>query len=415
MNKGVRTIKPYKSHNSVYFCIFILFLSSMQIWIAWNGRGAYIDIFASLCLWILIKINRVKLNIQKKNVFLFVILLLSYVYLEMLDKNTTGIVASIFGYILPVSLILFLNSEEQVRCLNYIVKWFAILMIPSIITFLLCQTIGLPSFGLLKWGDNSYSSDYYLFRENYIFCTIPLKEVPRFNGPFNEPGHLGMMAAFLLFADGYNFKKKSTWVILLSLLMSLSLSGYVLGLVGYLFVKYDRRRIKLKFIVLFLMIILSSYFFTTFYNGGDNLINEKIVSRLELDDENGITGNNRVHGDIHLYFGNMFKDSRLLLFGYDRNTVDWLRSSGSGGTGMEMYIVVNGIFGFFLSISFYLVCFLYRNPKKPAALYFLFMFLLLLQRSYWYWFSIIICYLYGFTYWNRGLNQVKREKLRLWK
>lgn len=410
MNRNTQTITSNRNHVSVYFCIFILFLTSMQLWIAWDGRGTYIDIFVGLCLWILIKKNRIKLNIQKENVFLFVILLLSYVYLVMAGRNFAGIVGSLIGYVFPVSLILFLNGEEQVKCINYIVKWFAILMIPSMITFLLCQTIGLPSFGLLKWGDNSYLSDNYLFRENYIFCTIPLKEAPRFNGPFNEPGHLGMMAAFLLFADCYKFNKRSTWIILLALLMTLSLSGYVLAFLGYLFVKYNRGEISLKFIVLFLLILLLGYLFVTFYNGGDNLINEKIVSRLEPDEENGIEGNNRVHGDIHLFFLNMFKDSRLLLFGYDRNTVDWLASTGSRGTGMEMYIVVHGVFGLFLSISFYLVCFLYRNPKKPAALYFLFVFLILLQRSYWYWFSMIICYLYGFTSWNRGINQVKRGK-----
>jgi hypothetical protein len=382
----------------------------MQLWIAWDGRGAYIDIFVGLCLWILIKKNRIKLNIQKKNVFLFVILLLSYVYLEMLDRNITGIVASIFGYILPVSLILFLNGEEQVKCLNYIVKWFAILMIPSMITYLLCQIIELPSFGTLKFGDNPNLPDLYLFRENYFFCTMFLKEAARFNGPFNEPGHLGMMSAFLLFADCYKFNKRSTWIILLALLMTLSLSGYVLAFFGYLFVKYNRGEISLKFIVLFLLILLLGYLFVTFYNGGDNLINEKIVSRLEPDEENGIEGNNRVKGDIHFYFLTMFTNARLLLFGYDKETIDWLASTGSRGTGMEMYIVVHGVFGLFLSMSFYLICFLFRKPKKAAALFGLFMFMVLLQRSYWYWFAMIICYWYGFTSWNRGINQVKRGK-----
>ena len=411
MGKKTQIISSNKNPVSVYFCIFILFLTSMELWIAWNGRSYYINFFVGLCLWILIKINCIKLIIGKKNVYLFIILLLSYVYLSLAHFSINGIVAGLLGYLFPVSLIIFLNDEDRVKCLGYIVKWFAILMIPAMITYLLCQTIGLPSLGTLKLSDNPYQPDSYLFKENYFFCTMySLKETVRFNGPFNEPGHLGMMSAFLLFADGYKFNKSSTWVILLALLMTLSLSGYVLAFFGFLFVKYNRGKLQLKFIILFLLIFLFGYLFVTFYNGGDNIINERIVSRLEPDEERGIAGNNRVFGDIHLYYLDMFNDTRLVLFGYDRETIDWLASTGSRGTGMEMFMVANGVVGIFLSLSFYFFCFLFRKPKKAAALYFLFVFLLLLQRSYWFWFSWIICYLYGFNTWNRNQNQKKFSK-----
>lgn len=401
-----------KDHVSAYFCIFLLFLTSMELWIAWDGREVYIDFFVGLVLLFLIKKNHIKLNTERKNVFLFIILFLSYVFLKLSDRNAAGIVGGLMGYLFPVSLIFFLNDDERVKCLNYIVKWFAILMIPAMLTYLLCQTVGLPSLGTLKVSDNPYQGDWYLCKNNYIFCTTyALKETARFNGPFNEPGHLGMMAAFLLFADGYKFQKRSTWVIMLALLMTVSLSGYVLAFVGYMFTKYNKGEFKLKFIVLFLLFIFASFLFATFYNAGENIINEKIIARLEPDEETGIAGNNRVFGDIHLYFLSMFSNTRLLLFGYDRETMDWLASTGSRGTGMEMYIVQHGIIGVILSFSFYFFFFLFKKPKKVAALYLFFVFLLLLQRSYWYWASWLICYLYGFTSWKIESRKTKCKKV----
>lgn len=404
MRKNAKIIAYNKDHVAVYFCIFVLFLTSMELWIAWNGRAVYINAFIGFVLWALIWKEGIKLNTDNRNLVILLSLFFSFTCLNLIYKNVSGIIGGLFGYMLPISCLVLLNERDQRKCLNYIVKWFAILMIPAMITYLLCQTVGLPSLGTLKLSNNPYLPDWYLYKENYLFCTMyALKETVRFNGPFNEPGHLGMMSAFLLFADGFNFKKKSTWIILLALLVTLSLSGYVLAFVGYMFTRYYQKKMKLKFIILFLVAVLVGYLFANFYNGGDNVINERIVSRLEPDEEKGIAGNNRVRGDIHLYFLKMFNDTKLLLFGYDRETMAWLAENGSVGTGMEMYMVSFGLIGVILSIFFYFVVFFYRNDKKAASLFLTFVILMLLQRSYWYWFSWIICYLYGLSSWDKNI------------
>jgi hypothetical protein len=404
--------KRSKDHVSVYFCIFILFLTSMELWIAWAGRDVYIDFFVGLCLSFLIKVNHIKLNMNQKNIFAFLFLFISVVFLKWSNITEKRIIGEVMGYLLPVSLIIFLNDKDRVKCLKYIVKWFAILMVPAIITYILCQTVGLPSLGTIQVNNNDIQADWYLLKENYFFCTMyTLKETARFNGPFNEPGHLGMMSAFLLFADGFKFYKKSTWIILLALFMTLSLSGYVLAFAGFLFSKYYNGKIKMKIMIPFLIFIVVGYLFSVYYNDGENIINEKIISRLEYDEERGIVGNNRVQEDVHLYFLSMLSDSYLLMFGYDYEKVHQWAYEGSRGTGMEMFIVRFGIVGFILSLSFYLVCFLYDRPKKAAALFLTFVFLTLLQRSYWYWASWLICYLYGFTLWTKK-KQYRNNNLK---
>lgn len=408
MGESANSIASNKDHVAVYFCIFILFLTSMGIWVGWNGRSLYIDAFIGIVLWVLIKKKHIKLNKEKKYVIILLSLFFSYAYLKFANVNVFGIIGGVISYIFPVTFLVLLNEDDKNKCLEYIVKWFTILMVPAMITYLLCQTVGLPSLGKLLVSDNPYQPLWYLYKENYFFCTMyALKETTRFNGPFNEPGHLGMMAAFLLFADGYNFKKKSTWIILLALLLTLSLSGYVLAFVGYMFTKYYQGKMKLKFIILFLMAVFVGYLFATFYNGGENAINERIVSRLEPDEEKGIEGNNRVFGNIHLYFLTMLNDTKLLLFGYDKETMDYLLSTGSRGTGMEMYMVSYGLVGVILSIFFYFVVYLYRNDKRAASLFLTFVILMLLQRSSWYWFSWVICYLYGLSSWAKNTNLKK--------
>ena len=233
-------------------------------------------------------------------------------------------------------------------------------MIPSIIAWLLFLSAGLPSIGQIWYTTReSLHAPWYLLRNNHVFLiTYVLRETDRFNGYFIEPGHLGMMGAFLLYADGFDFKKKTSWVILV--LLTLSLSGYVLLFVGFLFAKYERKEISLKFVLFIGILILAVYLFGTFYNEGDNALNERILSRLEYDEERGIEGNNRAHGEIPLYFAKMFSDWHLILFGYDKGLILDLAEEGSRGTGMQYFMVCHGLIGVIFSFSPYLV-YLLRN------------------------------------------------------
>ena len=269
------------------------------------------------------------------------------------------------------------------------------MLIPAIIIFVLYQTVGFPSFGTLVFNDFGNQSYEYLHRSNFVFYNYTDYYGIRFNGPFLEPGHLGMIGAFLLLATGFDFKRKETWIILCSIFLTLSLAGYMLTIIGFMLLKYYREQISIKFIILFLLLIAVLYIFSNFYNGGDNLINEKIFSRLEPDEEKGFSGNNRVFGEVNLYFLNMFNDKKLLLYGYDENTIDYLAETGSRGTGFIMYMVRHGIIGTVIVSLFYLFYSILSKDKKIAFLFFVFVALMYWQRSYPFWYSWFICYTCG--------------------
>ncbi len=388
-----------------YVCIFIFFLNSMGLWIGWAGRDKWIDLVTlALILLSLYNYYYIKFDFCTRNFLLtFVLFVSSIIYTKE------------FGFRLLLNFIIYfiiccLNSKYQIQCLHYVFKWFAWLMLPGILVYFLVQAGLMASFGTLNTIDNVLHSFYdtsYTVRSNYIFYCAADGYGIRFNGPFVEPGHLGMMSAFLLYADGFDFKKKETWIVLLALFMTISLSGYVLVFFAYLFFKYEKYEIQAQFIVIFLIFVFFIYLVGMFYNGGDNLLNEMIFSRLEYDEEKGFSGNNRVFGQIDLYYAAMFNNTHTLLYGYDKEIIEYLAWNNSRGTGFVMSMVTRGIIGTIAGIIFYVIYCLYKKNKRTAVLFLVFVLMLYWQRSYSFWFSWIICFVFGIS--NRNVLLCKSE------
>lgn len=386
-----------KKHTAFYFCIFMLFLISMNLWIGWDGRSLFFNSFFSIAIIFFIIVDNIRLNWSLQNFLPLICILISYFYIYGTGTRILGL----FSVIVPYTMIILLNEKDRINCLDYIVKWFAILMIPSIITYVLVHTVGIPSLGKIWYTHTPYYDISYKLRVNYLFYVFSDFYGIRFNGPFVEAGHLGMMLAFLLFATRYNIKKAGTWILLLALLLTLSLSGYVLAFVGYIFVMFDRGKISLKNTILFMLVLLFVYLFSTYYNAGDNFLNEYIFSRLGYDEEKGFVGNNRVFGEIDLYYVAMFDQPDILLHGYGADTMEWLAYNNSRGTGYVYWMVSHGIIGTVLAMLFYFVYTLCSKNKRYAILALLFVFLLFWQRSYSFWFSWVICFVYGISYSKR--------------
>lgn len=94
-----------------------------------------------------------------------------------------------------------MNDRDKVYLLEYITKWYGYLMIPSLIVYALVSTVGLPHLGYQQASDTSWALDSgYGVCKNYIFYMQSTfgDYVERFNGPFLEPGHLGMISALLI-------------------------------------------------------------------------------------------------------------------------------------------------------------------------------------------------------------------------
>ena len=398
-----------RRHNFLYLCVFSIFLLSMGHWVGWDGRETRITFVLGIIIFSLVIVANIRLNKCKRNVLSYIFLILACLFTKELTIGT------ILSFFFPGFLVIMLNDNDRVRCFEFIYKWFAVLLIPSMFAYLIYLMGSLPSVGRIMVNSNDiYHPLWYLLRDNHlILITFPLQiqeGTSRFCSMFIEPGHLGMMCAFLLFACRFEMKNKTTWVILAASLLTMSLTAYMLTFGGYVLSKYIRGELSVKFLFLFLLFVTCLYLFGSFYNNGNNLFNEYIIRRLQPDEENGIAGNNRVFGQIDMYLITMLTDIRLMLFGYDKNTLESLLLSGSGGTGLKMFLVSHGILGFIAVFSFYICYSIMSRIRRVAFGFLLFVFLLFFQRSCWDWLAWIICYTYGITYYEQ--NVTSRKQIR---
>lgn len=389
------------SHRFLYALFFLSFITSMNCWIGWEGRSFYINMFVTIFSFFIIKKDNIKMDYSLRNIIAFCLFAIGHAFV-------LGNESRILNYInyFQFLFIICLNDKDKISCINYIIKWMGLLLLISIFVYILFFFTGLPSFGKVQFSKASYlvANDYGIC-DNYIFYIRSKFEgyAIRFNGPFLEPGQLGMILASLLLMCKFEIKRKDVKIIILAILLTLSLAGYMLSLIAFFIVLLVNNKISKKNLFFVLLAIVILYCYGVYWDNGNNVINEKILSRLIADDDIGFAGNNRSFGMIDLYFTSMWFDTNTLLYGYSKETIEWLAENGSRGAGFVMWMVKYGLLGTVASGLFYLYYMLTAENKKFAFLCFLFFCFMFWQRSYPFWSSWIICYVYGIT-WDKHTN-----------
>lgn len=393
--------KTGNSHRFLYALFFLSFITSMNCWIGWEGRSVYINLFVMFCSFLIIKNQNIRMDYSLRNIITFCLFVIGQCFVLHGELRILNYL-SFFQFLF----IICLNDRDKIRCINYIIKWMAWLMLISIVVYVLDLVIGIPSLGKLQFSKADYlvKNDYGIC-DNLIFYIRSKFEgyEMRFNGPFLEPGQLGMMLATLLLIFKFDIKRKDVKIIIIAILLTLSLAGYMLAFIAFFIVLLVNNRIKMSQFVIVLVLIVLLYCYGVFWDGGNNVINEKILSRLQADEESGFTGNNRSFGMVDLYFAGMWYDTKTMWFGYSKETIEWLAENGSRGAGFVMWMVKYGLLGTIVSIISYLYYMLTAKNKKFAFLIFVFFGFMFWQRSYPFWSSWIICYIYGIT-WDKYKN-----------
>lgn len=371
------------------YSLLLLFLASMHSWFTWNVKNHYLGFFVSLISIIFIVLHKNLIIISRKR--LTACLLFSIAVMIGLKENINAYLGPIF--ILFPSLIVFLIKEETIlfNILNLITNFFAILLPFSLIGFLVSFFIDLPSFGYIEHPSGVYSTytNYLLFIKSSFYNF-------RFSSIFLEPGHLGMICSYILFANKFNFKDWRVIVILICSLFTLSLAAYVLILIGYLFMLFIWGRITISKIIISSILIGGGYLFATSYNNGNNYVNEMVISRLQYDEEKGITGNNRVYGSFEDHFEFFIKSRDLWLGIGSHEYRELMDTERFGGAGWKVFLLVNGLF----ATVFIFLAYLYLGnnlafDKKYMYLFLLLLSLSFLQRGYPFWTSWILTYYLG--------------------
>ena len=385
--------------------INVLFLVSMNHWIGWNYRQLF-SVVGGLLLILMFRHSNISLDFSKRNIISVIFLFGGYLYSMFGFRGIMSpvFITQIFSFGIPITTMICLSNSDKLILFDYITRWFAYLMIPAIVLYFITLNTTPPSFGVTHWVNEELAETGYGECYNYLFYLKPVffegDELIRFRGPFLEPGHLGMVCAFILFANHHDYSNKSNLVILASLVLSFSLAGYMLGLIGFLFSYYYQGKIKLKNFIMLVGLLCGFVAVGQNYNDGNNPVNELILSRLKSDEEKGISGNNRNSDYTDYLFASMWSDLDLVLNGYSKDFIEYGQDDSStrvSGTGVVKFFVLHGLLGLFGAFIFYIYYALNSTNRKFAYLAIAFFILLFLQRCYFAWYSWIICYIAAIT------------------
>jgi len=371
--------------NAYLFVLFFMFLRSLNAWFTWDMNNLVTIAFVFVTTFYIVFFrNELNLSANLLPILVFLVAIFGLGFAKDLS-NALGLICNFF----PILVFLTTPRAFKIYALNVITRWWLFILIPSLGLFLLSFFIDLPNLGQIE----NKTWEMYVYT-NYVFFIKGQFYDIRFNSIFLEPGHLGMILAFFLYAFKFDLTKWQVWVMLIVEFFTLSLAGYVLVAIAYVFSLIAQRKSFLKFILYVSLFLGSVFAGARLYNNGDNLLNVLIVDRLQLDDEKGIVGNNRTSTAADDLFEEMVTSNKIW-WGWPAGKY----KDEDLGAGWQVFTIKFGLIPLILFAIFY---FLLAN-KRPLDRRYNMLFLALLaiafvQRAYPFWESWIIPFVCGMSF-----------------
>lgn len=339
--------KSFFSNLSIIIATLIALCSSMPYFI-WPILKVKVLLLGVFLLFRFFLLERYTLSVNKLPLYICLLLCL---YLYSFHASSIGeVFSTFFTRFFPLLFVLLFSTVEKRFFLKYVTNMYAVIVLISLFFFILWFAgINLPS-TMLYTHPNSFYSQFI----SYYFFIIKgdLGIFTRFQSIFTEPGHLGMIMALLLYINSYNYRKWQCWLFLISLLWSFSLAAYILFVIGFVIYKIAISKkivaaIMKTMLFVFLLITMSISFYLVY---PDTLFSTLILSRMELDKEQGISGNNRNDASFMKYYKE-FQHKNTYFWGIGAQKYSELPFTG-GNSSYRVFIVQYGLIGILLLLLF---------------------------------------------------------------
>lgn len=313
-----------------------------------------------------------------------------------------------FSSVIPFLFIFSLKDEYKSDILNFVVNFVGYSFAISLFFFFLYNIgISLPHsyFSVFHYEFDNYY--FFYIRINFLNILLP---VSRYCFIFYEPGYTGCLIALLLHAISYNFKKyKISYILLLALFLTFSLAGWLIASLGFLLHKLGNNKLRFYWVSLILIFLLAFVSFFKSYNGGDNIVNNVMLERLQASETEYtiISGYNRSSASLREYFWNDFLYSEniwlgrpdyLHYFGYEETMIsDW-----------TAFVIRHGWIGlvsFILFVVYYPLC---SHKKKYALTTYSILYLLIFSQTIF----LVFGYMY-LTVYSLGCSEIMNENSKV--
>lgn len=296
----------------------------------------------------------------KKNKDLLCLLIIAYLFLSLIRGAHVGgtIINLSFAFLPFMKMDFLLKVYEKFRII--IIGFFTLSMVSYITVLLGVQT----SSELIEPLNDLKQLQYAKF----LFLVLPstLDGFGRYCSVFDEPGVVGTLAGLMMCVEGFNFKRKGNFLILLNGLLSLSLFFYLISAVFLLY------RLPAKYKLFFIFGVMALYVLTI----DNEILKIAIWDRLTLNEEGAMSGDTRNSEEL-MALWDRSKYNIQILFGYGEKYV----RDYTGSASIQLFILRDGLLFVLMYFSVYLM-YAKRIMKsnRDFLLFGLIMFLTLYQR-----------------------------------
>ena len=201
------------------------------IWPFWyKGIGMWIGYITVFSIFLLMFKKRYFV-VQIKDLLVLPLSILSFIIIPAFN----GFRLSSIFILLAFYVALNIREIELRNSFNYITKYLYFVILISLPAWLINMYVyELPVFGELDLSE-AKGGALYIYNNYLLFVTDAFRDYFRFYSVFDEPGTLGTFAAFVLYGNRYDFKKKENVVILIGALFTYSMAFYMLTSIGWVY------------------------------------------------------------------------------------------------------------------------------------------------------------------------------------
>lgn len=357
--------KFFYKYSLIDWLLLGIIVGSNGWWFLWGYNIS--GYFWMICALFLFFLFRNKMN-RSKNIGASLAFFLYFVVLQIImfaELHISSIIISILfviGY--------HITPKQGQNTLILLTHYVAITIIISLPAWLIHQFVyPLPLLGQIDIGAMKVGVPGAVIMENYGYFVMPVHSmaVYRFYGPFDEPGVLGTISAFILWANRYNFKKIENTIIFIGAVCTFSMAFYILSMIGLILQSGFSFK---KVVVVPVFIVGISFAIVNIFQGNEGF-QASVIERFTNYGDHGTDSRNT---EIVNAFWDKYIFSLDSLFGMGSSYM--ASKFGGGGASYKNFIIEYGILGFVIIIISYLS----MNPKKSkfeycTLLMFLFSFL----------------------------------------
>jgi len=380
----------YRRLSTIIYAIsfVLLFLSTFYFKFFWNIPNVAFLLLNLVCFLGYGACHTIYVSKQDE---LILFLLVAFILLHVFSNNGTGSLGMMLTAAC-MSFLILVEPQDKLLILNLITTIYATICFISLIGWILVCIFHI----YLPMHISQYG--FYKFYDYGIFnIRVEGISFSRYLGMFIEPGYTGVMCALLLTANGYNLRKVSNLILLISALFTLSLATYLLILFYFLFYKFSVKKLKiaagiLVIAIIGLIIIKSNPNLSATL---DYFVGNRINKMF-----NGNIFGNRFSNDFSQYYRrNILRNPWNLVLGVGSEE---LNSMGFASAGYRVFIAQDGILNLIIVVIFHwLLCAGYniRNtqPNWKGRLFFIIWLFSFIDISYPTWASFIITMVCGST------------------